>query len=39
MNFNTNYVPQYTPVEERDSLSYYDDLKYEKCMQNPDEFF
>ena len=35
-NFSTNYTPQYTPPEEQDFFSYYDDLKYEKFMQDPD---
>ena len=37
-NFSTNYAPQYTPPEERDFFSYYNDLKYEKFMQDWDNF-
>ena len=36
-NFSTNYAPQYTPPEERDFFSYYDDLKYEIFIQDPDD--
>ena len=34
-----NYVPKYTPPEERDFLSYLDDLKSEKYMGDPDTYF
>ena len=34
-----NYVPKYIPPEERDFLSYLDDLKYEKYMEDPDIYF
>ena len=34
-----NYVPKYIPPEERDFLSYLDDLKYEKYMEDPDTYF
>lgn len=33
-----SYVPTYTPPEERDFLSYLDDLKYEEAMANLDYF-
>ena len=39
MNFSNNYIPKYTPPEERDFLSYLDDIKYEKFMENPYQFF
>ena len=29
----------YTPPEERDFLSYLDDLKYEETMKDPDVYF
>ena len=29
----------YTPLEERDFLSYLDDLKYEETMKDPDAYF
>ena len=39
---NDIYVPhytlQYTRPEERDFLSYLDDLKYEETMRDPDRF-
>ena len=34
-----NYVPKYTPLEERDFLSYLDDLKYERYVMDPDAYF
>ena len=37
-NFTGTYVPKYTPPEDRDFLSYLDDLKYEKFQENPDNY-
>ena len=37
--FRTKYTPVYTPPEERDFLSYLDDLKYEQTVKNTDEYF
>ena len=34
-----NYVPKYTPPEERDFLGCLDDLKYKKYMKDPDTHF
>ena len=34
-----NYVSKYIPPEERDFLSYLDDLKYEKYMEDTDTYF
>ena len=34
-----NYVPKYTPLEERDFLSYLDNLKYERYVMDPDAYF
>ena len=34
-----NYVPKYTPPEERDFSSYLDDLKYERYMMDPATYF
>ena len=40
MSVNENsYVPKYTPPKERDFLSYPDNLKYEKYMEDPDTYF
>ena len=39
MNFSNNYIPKYTAPEERDFLTYLDDLKYEKFMEDPDQSF
>ena len=36
MNFSNNFTPKYTLPEERDFLSYLDDVKYEKFMADPD---
>ena len=33
-----HYTPRYTLLEERDFLSYLDNLKYEGVMRNPDRF-
>ena len=33
-----NYVPKYTPPEERDFLSYLDDLKYKRYIMDPDTY-
>ena len=38
-NFSNNYIPKYTPPEERDFSTYLDDLKYEKFMKNTDQSF
>ena len=32
-------MPVYTPPEERDFLSYLDDLKYEETVKNADKYF
>ena len=37
-NFTGNYVPKYTPPEERDFLTYLDDLKYQKFEENLDKY-
>ena len=37
-NFTGTYVPKYTPPEDRDFLSYLDDLKYETFQENPDNY-
>ena len=34
-----NYVPKYTPPEERDFLSYLDGLKYKRYIMDPDTYF
>ena len=34
-----NYVPKYTPPEERDFLGCLDNLKYKKYMKDPDTHF
>ena len=34
-----NYVPKYTPPEERGFLSYLDNVKYERYMMDPDTYF
>ena len=33
------YIPRYIPPEERDFCSYFDQLKYEEMMRNPDKYF
>ena len=33
-----HYTPRYTPPEQRDFLSYLDDLKFEEAMRDPDLF-
>ena len=37
MNFSGNYIPKYTSPEERDFLSYLDDIKYENFIKDPDQ--
>ena len=37
LNVSNGYVPVYTPVKDRDFLTYLDDLKFEKFMENPDQ--
>ena len=38
MNFSSgNYAPTYTPIEERDFFSYYDNLKYKKFFKDVDD--
>ena len=39
MNCSNGYIPKYTPPEERDFLSYLDDLKFSCFMESPDEAF
>ena len=39
LNATNGYIPKYTPVEERDFLSYLDDVKFDKFMENPDQSF
>ena len=39
LNVSNGYVPKYTPIKDRDFLSYLDDLKFEKFMENPDQSF
>ena len=34
-----NYLPKYIPPEEVDFLSYLDNLKYEKYMEDSDTYF
>ena len=34
-----NYILKYTPLKERDFLSYLDYLKNEQTMENPDMYF
>ena len=36
---SNGYIPKYTPPQDRDFLSYLDDLKFENFMENPDQFF
>ena len=38
MNHSNSYVPIYTKPEDRDFLSYYDDLKYDAVLKNPDTY-
>ena len=33
------YIPRYILPEERDFCSYFDQLKYEEMMRNPDKYF
>ena len=37
--YRSQYVPKYTPPEERDFGSYFDDLKHEQTMRDPDSYF
>ena len=37
--YRSQYVPKYTSREERDFCSYFDDLKYEQTMRDPDSYF
>ena len=32
-------IPKYTPPEERDFLTYLDDLQYQQTVKNPDQYF
>ena len=36
---SNGYIPKYTPPQDRDFLSYLDDLKFENFMENPDQSF
>ena len=36
---HNKYVPVYTLPEERDFLSYLDDLTYEETVKNTDKYF
>ena len=38
MNHSNSYVPIYTKPKDRDFLSYYDDLKYDAALKNPDTY-
>ena len=38
MNHSNSYVPIYTKPEDKDFLSYYDDLKYDAALKNPDTY-
>ena len=38
MNYSGSYLPKYTPPEERSFLTYLDDKKYQRFMENPDKF-
>ena len=33
------YVPRYVPAEERDLCNYFDQLKYEETVKNPNRYF
>ena len=37
--YRSQYVPRYVPPEERDFCSYFDQLKYEETLKNPDNYF
>ena len=37
MNHCSSYIPVYTKPEDRDFLSYLDDLKYDNAIKNPDK--
>ena len=37
--YHNKYVPVYTPPEERDFLSYLDDVTYEETFKNTDKYF
>ena len=37
--YRSQYVPKYTPPKERDFCSYFDDLKYQETMRDPDGYF
>ena len=39
VDFRSQYVPKYTPLEERDFCSYFDDLKYKQTMRDPNNYF
>ena len=37
--YRSQYMPRYVPPEERDFCSYFDQLKYEETLKNPDNYF
>ena len=37
LNASNGYVPEYTPPKDRDFLTYLDDLKFERFMEDPDQ--
>ena len=37
--YRSQYVPKYTPPEQRDFRSYFDDVKYEQTMRDPNNYF
>ena len=38
MNYSSSYIPVYTKPEDRDFLSYLDNLKYDNAIKNPDKY-
>ena len=40
MSINGNgYIPKFIPPEEQDFVNYFDQLKYEESLRDPDKYF
>ena len=37
--YRTQYIPKYTPPKKRSFYSYFNDLKYEQTIRDPDIYF